>query len=201
MIKNLIFDFGDIFLNLDKPAIYKHLERLGYSEVHPETHALAEAYETGQMGSREFLGILGEQYPTATSEQLVSAWNSILLDFPKYRLDFLENLKKGRQYRLFLLSNTNALHIDHVKKTMGAGNFEFFKNHFEGFYLSHEIKLRKPDPAIYTYVLKKNKLAPSDSLFIDDTEENTTAAAALGIQTWHLRVGQEDIIDLKTKIP
>jgi putative hydrolase of the HAD superfamily len=83
---------------------------------------------------------------------------------------------------------------------MGQGRFDRFKNCFEKFYLSHEIRLRKPDPEIFDYVLKENGLVAAETLFVDDTEENTIAAGKLGIKTWHLRVGTEDIVDLNSRL-
>ncbi|MEL6917638.1 MAG: HAD-IA family hydrolase, partial [Bacteroidota bacterium] len=68
------------------------------------------------------------------------------------------------------------------------------------FYLSHEIHLRKPDEDIYRFVLEKNHLKASETLFIDDSPENTLSAKQLGIKTWHLLVGTEDVIHLKSKL-
>ena len=62
------------------------------------------------------------------------------------------------------------------------------------------MKKRKPNPDIYEQVLEENRLNPRATLFIDDTKENTDTAAQLGIQTWHLQVGQEEVTELKTKL-
>ena len=124
----------------------------------------------------------------------------MLLDFPEYRLQFLKSLAAENNYRLFLLSNTNALHIKHVEQKMGAKKYNQFKNYFEAFYLSHEIKLRKPNSEIFKFVLNTNNLIAEQTLFIDDTKENTNAAKKLGINCWHLNVGEEDIIQLKNKL-
>ena len=109
-------------------------------------------------------------------------------------------MAKENSYRLFLLSNTNALHIPHVMKIMGNESFERFKNSFEQFYLSHEIQLRKPNHEIFQFVLEQNRLDPQDTLFIDDTKENTDAAKELGINTWNLIVGKEDVVNLKERL-
>jgi putative hydrolase of the HAD superfamily len=87
-----------------------------------------------------------------------------------------------------------------VIEIMGDVKYHRFKNSFEHFYLSHEIQLRKPNADIYKFVLQENQLKPAETLFIDDTFENTEAASKLGIKTWHLRVGQEDIIELKSRL-
>ena len=200
MIKNIIFDFGDIFINLDKEVVFREMDKYIKPLDMAELWALNNAFEVGQITTTEFLKGLQNSIGDVSIDELARIWNSMLLDFPDYRLDFLENLALKKTHRLFLLSNTNALHIPHVEKIMGTDRFMRFKNCFEGFYLSHEINLRKPNSDIFRYVLEKNKLLPTDTLFIDDTRENTDAAKALGIHTWHLIVGKEDIVDLNSKI-
>jgi putative hydrolase of the HAD superfamily len=59
--------------------------------------------------------------------------------------------------------------------------------------------MRKPEPEIFNYIIKKHDLSPKRTLFVDDKKENTDAAAALGIQVWNLNVGQEDVVDLFEK--
>ncbi len=201
MIKNIIFDFGDVFINLDKEVIFREIEKFGGSpELSPEILALNKSYEVGHTTSEDFVTQLATIYPQASSEEIIHIWNSMLLDFPDYRLEFIENFSREKNYRLFLLSNTNALHIPHVEEKMGADKFLRFKNSFEQFYLSHEINLRKPDAEIYEFVLDKNGLVAEETFFIDDTEENTLAAEKLGITSWNLRVGTDDVIQLKDRL-
>lgn len=200
MIKNLIFDFGDIFINLDKPAIFKQMALFGFTELTPEIDTLAKDYEMGLMTSDDYIKALNTIFPEAESDTIITAWNSIILDFPENRLEFIEKLKKENNYRLFLLSNTNDLHITYVKKTMGLERYARFKNCFEKFYLSHEIHMRKPNANIFEFVLQQNNIKADETFFIDDTKENTDSAATLGIKTWNLQVGIEDVIDLKTKL-
>lgn len=200
MIKNLVLDFGDIFINLDKSATGKAMANFGYTITTPELEKLFNEYEKGMVTSDAFLEMTGKLFPKASKDNLINAWNAILLDFPDYRLEFLEELAKENQYRMFLLSNTNDIHIEYVKSTMGRNKFNRFKNAFEVFHLSYEMKMRKPDPEIFEYVLSENDLSPNETLFVDDTEENTSAASALGIQIWNLQVGKEDIIQLKERL-
>lgn len=200
MIKNIVFDFGDIFINLDKQAVYEHLASFGYPELTPQMDTLVKSYEVGKISSSDFIVQLQRLIPAASTEQVTDAWNSILLNFPESRLRFVENLQKEGTYRLFLLSNTNELHIDYVKKTMGTERWSRFKACFEQFYLSHEIQMRKPNTEIFDFVLAENGLLATETYFIDDTEENTAAAASLGIHTWHLKVGSEDVTELKLKL-
>ncbi len=200
MIKNIIFDFGDIFINLNKTATTLALAKFGFTEMTPDLDKLMKTYEKGLINSDTFLEKTNAFFITATTKELISAWNSMILDFPEDRLVFIEELANEKKYRLFLLSNTNALHIERVIKNMGTNRYKRFKNCFEKFYLSHEIHLRKPDTEIYEFVLKNNELKAEECLFIDDTKENTEAAKTLGIHTWNLIVDKEDIIHLNSKI-
>ncbi|RUA18622.1 MAG: HAD family phosphatase [Flavobacteriia bacterium] len=198
MIKNIIFDFGDVLINLDKRATAMAMVKYGFQGITPTLDRLFKDYEKGVVDSPSFLGKVSALFPDVGMEQLTSAWNAILLDFPEHRLEFLENLAQENEYRLFLLSNTNDLHMECVREQMGMERFNRFKNAFEVFYLSYEMGMRKPDAEIFEFVLEENNLTATETLFVDDVKENTDAAALLGINVWNLRVGQEDITQLKS---
>ena len=200
MIKNIIFDFGDIFINLDKQVVFSALKNNGIQEFLPKYHTINEEFEVGKISPQEFVERLQPDFPHLKPQSIIDIWNSMLLDFPEYRLNFLENLAEENRYRLFLLSNTNALHIPHVSKVMGTENYGRFKSSFEQFYLSHEIHLRKPTDEVFQFVLDQNNLDPEHTLFIDDTKENTDAANKQGIKTWNLLVGKEDVVQLKDRL-
>ncbi|WP_405382441.1 HAD family hydrolase [Maribacter sp. LLG6340-A2] len=196
MIKNIIFDFGDIFINLNKQAPLLEMAKFGFTELTPELDTIFKDYEMGLMSSKTFLLSLQSVFPTASIEQIKDAWNSIILDFPENRLKFIEELRQENNYRLFLLSNTNDLHIEKVISSMGIDRFNRFKACFEVFYLSQEMKMRKPNADIYEYVLKQNNLKANETFFVDDTKENTDSAAKLGIHCWNLQVDKEDIQEI-----
>ena len=195
MIKTIIFDFGDVFINLDKKGAMKNaLELFQIKNFDEDLISVNALYEQGLMTTDEFLEFYLHRFPNLSKIEILHAWNYILKDFPLSRLKFIQKLKKDRKYHLILLSNTNELHIDWIKNNIEF--YEDFKNCFDIFYLSHEINLRKPNSDIYQYVLDENRLLPSATLFIDDTEENILTASALGIQTWHLNPEKENVLDL-----
>lgn len=194
MIKNIIFDFGDVFLDLDKAATKRELERLKISDFSEEMIEKNLQYEQGLITSEEFISSYCDSFPQLSAEKFTSSWNAILLKFPEHRLRFLQQLSEENKYKLILLSNTNDIHIEWVKQNVDF--FEDFKNCFDAFYLSQEINLRKPDHSIFEFVLKKHDLKPEETLFIDDTPENTTAAAELNIHTWNIDPAKEDVVDL-----
>lgn len=194
MIKNIIFDFGDIFINLDKQATHKALAKLGVTDISKEMMQVYYKYETGLITTKDFINYFKTTF-RLQKQDLIRAWNAILLDFPKYRLDFIQKLATTKKYRLFLLSNTNELHISFIKDSIGNNFFNSFKACFEQFYLSYEINFRKPNKDIFEFVLSENNLIPKETYFIDDTKENTGVALQLGINTWNLQP-DEDIVNL-----
>ena len=196
MIDTIIFDFGDVFINLDKPAIERSLHNLGVTAITEDMLQTAMQYEKGLINTDDFVRAFTAKYPSISAAEFKNAWNSIILEFPEYRLEFIEKLSTNKSYNLVLLSNTNALHIEQVIENMSIYRYERFKDCFDKFYLSHEIHLRKPDPSIYEFVLDENHLKADACLFVDDTKENTEAAAQLGIHTWNNNPAKEDIINL-----
>lgn len=197
MIKTIIFDFGDVFINLDKSATEKGLKSLGLNKFSEEMNTMNQVYEMGLVSSHTFLEFYLEQIPKSKAEELINSWNSVLLDFPLHRLEFLKKIKSDKRFNLILLSNTNELHIDSVKQNISF--YEDFKACFNKFYLSHEIGFRKPNSNIYEFILKENKLLAKECFFVDDTKDNTDSAKKLGIKTWNINPKKDDITEIFTK--
>ena len=199
MIKTLIFDFGNVFINLDiENALKKTFEILNITEFSEEIIAFNSFYEQGLISTDEFLEFYSENFPKLSKNELIDIWNLILKDFPKYRLDFIKELKASSQFKLILLSNTNEIHINWIKENISF--YEDFKNCFDAFYLSQEINLRKPNNDIFEFILKENTLKANECLFIDDNKDNIETANNLNFKTWHINPGTEDVITLfKTK--
>ena len=198
MIDNIIFDFGDVFINLDKPATFRELEKLGVREIPHALYDCHERYEKGLISTSDFIAQVMTILPGHEVRDLVKAWNAILLDLPQVRIDFLKRLRNSGRYRCFLLSNTNELHIESCVHELGSDLMTEFFGLFDKVYLSHEINMSKPDPNIF--LISENSLIPERTLFVDDTLEHIQAAKSVGLQTWHLQVGKEDITQLKSKL-
>ncbi|KFF15934.1 HAD family hydrolase [Flavobacterium hydatis] len=197
MIDTIIFDFGDIFINLDKQATIDGLKKLGLSEWNNNLDQLNIKFETGNITAEEFISGFQKEIPNASAKEILNAWNAVLLDFPLYRLEFLQMLSE--KYRLFLLSNTDSIHIKTFEHKTGVSFYSDFYQCFEKVYFSFEIGMRKPNHEAYTYIINKHELSPKRTLFVDDKIENTNAAAELGLQVWNLQVGKEDVVDLFDK--
>ena len=135
--------------------------------------------------------------PANRLDEIRAAWNLVIGDFPLERLEFLQMLS-GR-YKMFLLTNTDQIHIAHFEELVGPTFAGDFYRCFEKVYYSYEMGMRKPDVEIFNYIIRKHDLSPKRTLFIDDKKENTDAAKQAGLQVWNLQVGSEDVVDLFDK--
>lgn len=197
MIKAIIFDFGNVFLNLDiEKALTDAFNLFEVEAFSEEMIAFNCLYEQGLITTDEFIGFYLENFPKLSETDIVNCWNSVLIDFPENRLEFLKALASKKRYKLILLSNTNELHIDWVKDNITF--YESFKNCFDAFYLSHEIGFRKPNANIFEFVLNSNNLKADECLFIDDTKDHILSASKMGIHTWNINPKTDDITDLFT---
>jgi len=202
MIKTIIFDFGDVFINLDKQGTIKRTKELLDYDIITETKSkenetifrVNDDYEKGLISTNDFIDFYYNLTKNVSKEQITNLWNSLIRDLPKHRLEFIKQLKSENDFNLILLSNTNELHINWIKKHISF--YEEFKACFHKFYLSHEIHLRKPNREIFDFVLNENHLKANECLFIDDTKQNTDAASQLGMQVWNNNPNTEDVTNL-----
>jgi putative hydrolase of the HAD superfamily len=194
MINAIIFDFGDIFINLEKEKSIEEFKKLGLNGPNEELIAKNDLFEKGQITELQFIESFQKFIPNASLEEIIKAWNSIIGDFPLYRLEFLQML--STRYRLFLLTNTDSIHINRFEHKVGMSFYTDFYRCFEKVYYSYEMGMRKPQPEIFTTILNKHDLSPKRTLFVDDKKDNTDAAEALGIHVWNLQVGKEDVVNL-----
>ncbi|GEC77961.1 HAD family hydrolase [Flavobacterium aquatile] len=194
MIDTIIFDFGDIFINLEKEAQIEAFKKLGLNEPNEELIAMNDLFEKGKVSEIQFIESFHKFIPNASLNDIRDAWNTIIGEFPLYRLEFLQLL--SHKYRLFLLTNTDEIHINRFENNVGVSFFSDFYQCFEKVYYSYEMGMRKPDAAIYSYIVNKHDLSPKRTLFVDDKKTNTDAAASIGLHVWNLEVGKEDVVDL-----
>jgi putative hydrolase of the HAD superfamily len=202
-IKNIIFDLGGVILNIDMLRTEEALAELGVSNLrgHMENDSVLKVfqrYETGHLDDDSFLAALQSlSEKPVTAEAAAQAWNALLLDFPEARIELLKRLKK--RYRVFLLSNTNAIHFRQFQKQLFDQAGHYLEELFEKTYYSHTLGLRKPDVAVFQHVVNENRLDASATLFVDDTEINMPGAVEAGLQVLHLKKGM-DIVDIDWKL-
>ncbi|RYG00080.1 MAG: HAD family phosphatase [Chitinophagaceae bacterium] len=199
-VKNIIFDLGGVLLNLDFAASEKAFSELGFTDFKQvfgggHVTSFIKDYEVGHIDDDQFVKEIMKVAKLENQDDLaIAAWNSMLLDFPADRIEFLKSLQG--KYRLFLFSNTNSLHLKSFRKTYSAAfNQAVLDDHFEKAYYSHEIKLRKPTVEAFNYVVNDAGINAAETVFIDDMLVNVEGARAAGLQGLHLEPGKT-IMDL-----
>jgi glucose-1-phosphatase len=187
-IKNIIFDWGGVITDLHWDAMIKAFKKIGFS-IDTEPGVLNDLFipfETGMISSDEFRNKIRKYANAPLSNAVIDeAWNSILGKLPQERWNILE--KAHNRYRTFLLSNTNVIHQQYyfnvLKDTYGTSGFSHL---FEKVYFSFVLHMRKPNSDIFQYVLNDAGIECSETIFIDDFEENIETARRIGFQTIHL---------------
>jgi glucose-1-phosphatase len=208
---NLIFDLGDVIIPIDLRAPLRNFAMLAnQSEADMEAlwkqHGIWQQYETGLVDDAGFRAAVRElvRHQTDVPEQwadevIDTAWNTVLLDLPAERVERIMALRAQPHKRLFLLSNTNAIHIREVNQRLTALTLPTLENLFERVFYSHEVRLAKPNRAIYEYVLREANLNAAETVFFDDNRANIEAAAELGIRAVHV-VAPKTIIEYLDEI-
>lgn len=194
-IKNIIFDLGGVIINLDNQLTENAFLTLGTKPLkeyfgHGHAASFFKDYEVGGISDRQFVDNLkGLTGMTASDEEIVGAWNALLLDFPPERIQLLKEL--GKSYRIFLFSNTNALHLAHLQQIYRNAfpNEQELDDHFERTYYSHILKMRKPEIESFQHILKENQLIGEETLFVDDALINVEGAEKAGLKGLFLRPG------------
>jgi FMN phosphatase YigB (HAD superfamily) len=190
-IKNIILDLGGVILDLDFESSINEFEKLGITGIVdlyqiPDRHLFFKQFELGLISP----GQLREEIRKATGNNLSDdainrAWNIVSAGFTKESIETV--IKLNRRFRLFLLSNTNAIHeVYYNNQLYEAHGIKNLADIFEKVYYSHHLHMRKPDPEIFEHVLQDSHLIPEETLFVDDTIVHLESASRLGIKTYHL---------------
>ncbi|MBR5635186.1 MAG: HAD family phosphatase [Prevotella sp.] len=181
-MKNIIFDLGGVLVGFDRQRSIDAFERIGCGKVADyirdhRTEDLFYLIELGEISTHDFCEEVRQMTATnADDEAIIHAWNVLLTPVTENRLQRLRELRE-KGVRLFLLSNTNDMHWQYCGHQLDGC--------FERVFLSYEMRLAKPDTAIFAEVLRQADIDAHDTLFIDDNADNIAAAASLGIKTFH----------------
>lgn len=197
-ISNLIFDFGGVLIDIDYEDVRKAFQAIGLKDVrafyqHENHSKLVEDFEQGFISPDRFRdSIISDINKDISHSSFDSAWNAIIKHVPSMRVKLLQNLNK--HYNLYLLSNTNIIHYNKYVKEFKQEHGIDLRSLFRKSYFSHEVKLRKPNPEIFEYVIEDAGLEKSHTLFIDDSEENVEASRHVGIPAFY-KPQKEELVD------
>ena len=191
--RNLLFDLGNVIIDLDVDGAFEKLEKLFRSDA--DKNVIDKAildYECGRISTDIFINkLLSQSHGKVQALDIIEAWNSMLVGIPGYRLKMLTMLRQ--KYNVYLLSNTNALHLEwvhrYVNRVHNINQFE--KEHFHQAYYSHLVGDRKPLPSIYKFIIDDSFMTPALTLYMDDIQENLDVADKLGFQTYLVKPGED----------
>lgn len=196
-IKNLLFDFGGVIVNINKENAINRFKEIGVSNIEDylgefRQEGIFLEYEEGKLTTQEFCLALrklsGKE--DITEEEVDSAWLAFLVGIPEYKLKMLKELRK--EFNVYLLSNTNPSIMRWAKSNDFSAEGDSIEAFFDKLYLSYEIGCAKPDKEIYEYLIKDSGINPAETLFFDDGKTNIEVAQQLGFQT-HLTDEKEDL--------
>ncbi|GAB4044823.1 HAD family phosphatase [Spirosoma litoris] len=187
LVKNLIFDLGDVIIPIDLTAPVRNfamLANLPEDEVTAiwKQFEIIGQYETGLIDDMAFRDHVRKvlKNDSWADEVIDTAWNTVLLELPVERVERIKELKQN--YRLFLLSNTSPIHIRRVNQMLTSLNQPTLEELFERVFYSYDVRIAKPSPEIYQHVLTEAGLVAEETAFFDDNAANIESAAKLGIQ-------------------
>jgi epoxide hydrolase-like predicted phosphatase len=176
--KNIIFDLGGVLVNWKPkeiiPDIFKNQEcmpaELWESLIGSK---IFKDLERGLLTRKQALKILPKKYDKKQFEHVLKNVHNYLFPLPEGLHIF--NKVKEKKYNTYVLSNFQ-------EEIFNKAKYQYdFLDKFDGVILSYKVKAMKPEPQIYQTLLDKYKLTPTESIFIDDLEENILGAKKFGI--------------------
>lgn len=197
---NIIFDLGGVILNIDYHKTAQAFQNLGlenFDEIYSQAQqsGLFDDFETGKISGQYFINQLLKFLPKNVSpNEVVAAWNAMILDFPLENLNLLRELHTTKN--CVLLSNTNEIHLQCFNRKLKEVSMEeSLQPFFKKVYFSHEIGKRKPHLSTFEFVCCENNFIPEQTVFIDDSFQHIEGANKLGLETYLLQKG-EQLVDL-----
>jgi len=181
LLKNIIFDLGNVLVNVHFDKFKEKILETGVSEETFKTlfysKELKDQFESGSISNKEFLQIIKNKLGISVPQKkFIEIFSDMFSEIPEMQR-FISKIARENKYRLILLSNTNSYHFNYIKR-----NFPYIK-HFNKYALSYKLKMIKPSSLIFDTVIKRYKLKASETLFVDDLEENCAAAGQAGMKT------------------
>lgn len=196
-VNALIFDLGAVLypITTEEEWLERWLKPVIGENVNPADFlSWFEAFETGALTAGAFLEKVERAAGKAIGmEAFAHALNGRLLEMEAPVADMIRTL--AREYPLFLLSNTNEIHMRTVReRVVGRFGEDVFDKYFRTCFLSYDLGLRKPDGRIYRAVHERlGGTAPEACLFLDDSPVNVAAAQEFG---WQALVAEGSVPDL-----
>ncbi|MFO7525906.1 MAG: HAD family phosphatase [Ignavibacteriaceae bacterium] len=174
----VVFDLGMVLVPFDYKIMVKRLEAvetgLGkhFIDSYKSNYQTHRDFERGDISDKDFVDMMLKVIDNKIDSETFKRFYSEIFTFNQNVIDLLPEIKKN--YPLFLLSNTNAIHQQY-----GWKEFPFIQ-HFEKLILSYEVGAVKPEEKIYRAVEAATGFPPEEHIFIDDIADYAEAARKLG---------------------
>lgn len=196
-IAAIIFDLGDVIIDLDYEATKKAFKKLGATNVdevynYRNQSDLFDRFELGQITPEQFRKELKEKLniQEVSDAEFDAAWNAQLLTIDPFKIEYLK-LLLSKYKNVFLFSNTNQIHYDKIIAIYGEQfasgtpkeKVELFKGCFKQQYYSFKFGMKKPSPGAFIKILTEQGLKAEETLFIDDKKMHLEGAANAGLHT------------------
>ena len=182
MIKNIIFDIGNVILNFDYEKVINQFTNIEYEQkfimnniLHSPEWLEYGLIDTGYITKENAIKIVQDRTNHTNDDLVEKFWNNYI-DYASINnnvLNLIRDLKK-KDYKIYLLSNINSYTYEFVKK---SNLFDIV----DGYVLSYQEHQIKPYISIYNTLITKYKLNTNECLFIDDNEKNIETANKLGM--------------------
>jgi len=195
-IKNIVFDFGGVIVDVSRTQAVKRFEEIGVDRADEllgvyKQDGIFLALEEGTLSRENFYAELrkpaGKNH--ITDEQIDYGWFGFILPIVQGRIDFLLELRK--KYKLYLLSNTNPIIMGWARSSRFSPAGKPLDDYFDKLYLSYQLGVIKPDKRIFEKMIEDSGMNPAETLFVDDGQANIEAAAKLGFKTCRPKEGED----------
>ncbi|MDO4511097.1 MAG: HAD family phosphatase [Bacteroidales bacterium] len=194
-VKNLLFDLGGVVIDIERQRCVDSLTALGMHNADEMIGLYRQSgpflqLEAGALSPEEFCEQMRQHMPAdVTDTQIQQAISNFIIDIPVHRLEALRMLRQ--RYGTYVLSNTNPIMFEGIIASLFEKEGLDIDAYFDGITVSYRAKKNKPEPEIFHYAERTMGIRPEETLFLDDSQHNLDAAAALGYQVALVPVGVE----------
>lgn len=188
-IKQIVFDLGGVIVDLEIDRVRACFREIGMPRMadlmdpcYPA--AVNERMECGELTWEEACDEMRriDNRPDVTNEQIEWVYREFLTRVDIRKIELIEELRR-RGFKTYVLSNTNRVAFDAVRRHFAAAGRDI-EQCFDGIYLSYQMKLLKPSPAIFEEMIRRSGMRPEETLFIDDGARNANTAHELGFKVY-----------------
>lgn len=195
MIKDIVFDFGGVLIEIDTANALKKFNRLGLENPEKYLNSYKQegafyALENGDIDADEFVRELSQLCNRElTYNDAFGGWMGFVVKVQNEYLDWLQTLRPN--YRLSVLSNTNPFLQGWARSRSFTPDGKSLDDLFDKLFLSYLMRCSKPSDEIYLKMLRDGNMRPEETLFIDDGTKNIEAARNLGIHVLQVKNGED----------